>query len=158
MQDTSVLFLGNRRDLASVASLLVEQFADVACDFRSNLVEARELLKRSGVRLILYYWNSDDARNDFDALVKEVQLRHHKPAVIVITDADRPAVVLHVLRHGAVDCLCRPVNPNRLKFLVGNLIGHSGGGTHTPQSERGTPQDTPVTFQSDCMRALVDSL
>lgn len=156
MPSTSVLLIGNRRDLASMASLIAEQFPDIACDFRRHVSESQDVFRAALVRLVVFYWKAEDDRDGFDALVNELERRDSRIPVLVITESDHPEVMLYVLRQGAVDCLCRPVNAGRLTFLVGAMTSREG--CPPPSAEPVAGGVAPVAFESSCMRELLDSL
>lgn len=157
MQRTRILLLGHRRDLASFTELIVDQFPDLTCDFRRRVSDASDVLRAAFLRLIVFYWKTDEDREDFDRLVDELQRRQEKTPILVIIDRDSPAIMLHAFQRGAVDCLCRPVNANRLGFLVGALTSRQD---HLPPapSSRLIAEEGAGALQSESMRELTDSL
>lgn len=79
---------------------------------------------------------------------------------LVLTSANRPKQILELLRLGAVDCLTRPLDLNRLSYLIDALTVRARYGTRTTVDAAGSLQnlggDTPFLFvATDAMAPMM---
>ncbi len=156
MQKPRILLLGNRRKLVPMARLLTALFPQIACEFRPRSTQARGELAGSTTKFIIFFWESNSSREQFDefvGLMNDLEYPPPKKPFLVVTEEDRPSVVHDVLNRGGVDCLTFPVIPERVKFLIENLVLPESGRTMSaPAAE---PQ---IDYQSPAMRGLIKAL
>jgi two-component system response regulator HydG len=100
--------------VASIATLDLEVVEDVD--------QAGLSLERGEILVVVYHLNEGRCVTGLTRLLQEIALEKRRVSVLVVSDSHRPAQALALLRLGVADYLARPLDMNRLAYLVELLM------------------------------------
>ena len=87
-------------------------------------------LGRGKILVVVYHLNEARSVTGLTRLLQEIALEKRRVSVLVVSDTHRPAQALALLRLGVADYLARPLDLNRLAYLVELLKISSLHDTH----------------------------
>src|SRR5207302_8251391 len=104
--------------LADAVRQAVHQVPDLRLEIVSTSGRAQERLAATDVVLLLLHLADDAEAAPLCDVLRTVISSSRPVGVVVLSDRHRPEDQLELLRLGAADCLDRPVDLNRLVYLI----------------------------------------
>jgi DNA-binding NtrC family response regulator len=156
-----VLLYSTDTALAKMVRVAVSNTSACRFDRVSDKTAANQRLYAGGVELVLLHLADSTQEPNVVRLLREASALG-VPAVLIVDQHD-PALLIRLLRHGAADCLERPLNISRLELLIDILTMRS---RHAPVEEPASqpgdePEDddlAPFLVVSSKMRSVVQQI
>lgn len=120
MLPTTVLLVTAQNDIQKLVGSLVGDTAGCRLQCVADYETARTLVRSLEIGLCLTHV-LDGAPVQARQFLDDITQQSARIPVVVLCDRDDPAVRLELLRHGAIDCLTRPLDLSRLSFLIDML-------------------------------------
>lgn len=120
MFNSPVLLVSRDADIVETVREVVSLVPGCRCFMLGQVEQALEFLADSPATLCIYH-ATDSNRESLEWLLKDLRAGKRSEATLVITDDERPEALLNFLRNGVADCLSRPLDRSRLRFLIDSL-------------------------------------
>lgn len=106
-----------------------------------NAEDAIKEIEGKGVGLVVLHLDERADESLAAVILKRISALRLSTSLLVVSDSHQPEQTLQLLRMGAADCLCRPLDLRRLAFLIDSLTLRA---RHSPASAPVLVRDEPA--------------
>jgi DNA-binding NtrC family response regulator len=117
MPTPTVLLIGSDPSLVMLIQGVVDSIRNLRLNVRAGLGDVAGL-RREGVAVVVVHLSENGDAGSVGRLLQAIASSRRPLATVVISDAQEADHARTMLREGAADCLTRPLDHNRLAYLL----------------------------------------
>lgn len=117
MTPVTIMLISRDQPLVERLRRLTQAIGELGLCVLADMADAGALTGKAGCPLIIVHLPENSDPDDVARTLREV-MRKKQVAVVAVSDSYRPELALSLLRLGATDCLSRPLDINRLTYLL----------------------------------------
>ena len=121
MTTATVFLVTSDSSLKGAVRGVIESLGQCRLEAFSEALEVIPHIQRVDASLLLIHQVDEGQKPDVIRLLHEISSRKKPMPTLVLSETEDPRQTLRLLRHGVADCLCRPLDLTRLRFLIDTL-------------------------------------
>src|SRR5262249_25433234 len=121
MNDATALLISRDPSLVEACQGGVRSIANLRLEMIASIQDAETALQREEVALLVVHLVQENETGEVSSLLRRLASLKRPVATLVILERHHAKQALALLRQGVADCLSRPLDLNRLAYLVDSL-------------------------------------